>query len=78
MPEYILQKIRQARRLKRDDDIFDKRIRDDSAMQRLRDVASWELGDSVWADRFVAWAIDCGFEIVEPTQKNPEMDFATN
>jgi hypothetical protein len=69
IPTYILRAIRQRLGLDESDDIMDARIEANSPMQRLRDVAAWELGDPVWADRFVTWAKDCGMSIVDSRHK---------
>lgn len=62
-PEYILEKIRQRNDLEENDKSNDEKFNSMSPIKKLRDVAGWELGDPDWANQFIEWAKDCGFEI---------------
>jgi len=64
-PEYILQKIRQRNDVYRKDKSRDEEFERMSSLEKLRNVTCWELGDDDWADQFIEWAKDCGFEIKE-------------
>jgi hypothetical protein len=64
-PEYILQKIRQRHDYDIKDKSHDVEFEKMSPLEKLRSVSCWELGDDDWADQFIDWAKDCGFEIKE-------------
>lgn len=64
-PEYILQKLRQRNCLHIDDKSNDEEFNNMSPLDKLRDVTGWEIGSNDWADQFIEWANDCGFEINE-------------
>lgn len=64
-PEYILKKIRQRNDFDIDDKSNDEEFDSMSPLEKLHDVVGWEFGDPSWADQFIEWAKDCGFEIKE-------------
>ncbi len=61
-----ISEMRQRLGLKEDDDSRDVLIEEMTPEQRLRLICGWHLGDSEWAETFLDWARDAGYEITEP------------
>jgi hypothetical protein len=62
-PENILKRLRQRKGFDENECWNDAELDRMSPMEKLREVAGWELGDPSWAGTFIQWAKDCGFEI---------------
>lgn len=66
MTEDLLTKIRQCRGLDANDTSQDADIQQMSPLAQLRDISRWTFGDANWADEFLEWAKECGYEITDP------------
>jgi hypothetical protein len=63
VPLHIKQVVRQRLGLKENDDSRDAHIDAMEPIQLLRHVAGWNLGYPDWANTFLGWARDCGYQI---------------
>jgi hypothetical protein len=59
-PEYIMEMLRQRRRLKKDDTSEDALINQYSSTGAFKECVGWKIGDG-WADEILGWMESCGF-----------------
>lgn len=62
-PLHIMHILRRRRDLQPSDASRDAELEALSPMDKLRELAAWELGDPSWAGTFMDWAKACGIKV---------------
>ena len=63
MNQKLLNVLRMRRGLSENDSSQDTELLSLSADTKLHEICAWQFGDPIWADEFLSWADECGYEV---------------